>query len=71
MATDRTAAPPVTSSTPESVAVAPCRVLRVLRESGERRHYAPPQLRHLGSVRDLTLGVRNASVEPGMAGMHA
>jgi hypothetical protein len=64
MATDRTAAPPVTSSTPESVAVAPsC-------EPRARRHYAPPQLRHLGSVRDLTLGVRNASVEPGMAGMH-
>ena len=35
----------------------------------ERRRYAPPQLRHLGSVRDLTLGVRNGGTEPGMVGM--
>ena len=35
----------------------------------ERRRYSPPQLRHLGSVRDLTLGVRAGGVEPGMVGM--
>ena len=37
----------------------------------ERRRYSPPQLRHLGSVRDLTLGVRNTLTEPGMVGMMA
>jgi len=35
----------------------------------ERRLYSPPQLRHLGSVRDLTLGIRGGANElPGLMG---
>ncbi len=61
MATDRPAALTLastasTASTPEP-------------QPSERLRYTPPQLRHLGSVRDLTLGLRAGGIEPGMVGM--
>ncbi len=58
MATDLPAALPLASSasTPEP-------------QPSERRRYTPPQLRHLGSVRDLTLGLRAGGTEIGMVGM--
>ena len=65
MATDPTPAPPPAASesrsesASESHAVVP----------PERRPYSPPQLRHLGSVRDLTLGIRGGANElPGLMG---
>jgi len=35
----------------------------------ERRPYVAPRLRHLGSVRDLTLGASNMAGEGGMRNM--
>jgi hypothetical protein len=61
MATERTAALPLP---PSPAAASPSEP-----EAAERRRYSPPQLRHLGSVRDLTLGVRAGGIEVGMAGM--
>ena len=58
MATDRPAALPLASS-----------VSTAEPQPSERRRYTPPQLRHLGSVRDLTLGLRAGGIEPGMVGM--
>jgi hypothetical protein len=62
MATDLPPALPPTApaSRPEAQSDVP---------SAERRRYSPPQLRHLGSVRDLTLGFRGGANEtPGLMG---
>jgi hypothetical protein len=66
MATDRNALP----LTPSAPAPAPSSLEpEAVPPLAERRRYSPPQLRHLGSVRDLTLGSRATGFEVGMIGM--
>jgi len=72
MAIDRTTSLSSSArSATESVAAAPA-APGALSTTAARalRPYVAPKVRHLGSVRDLTLGTRNSGVEPAMSGMH-